>query len=102
MEKVSLFGAGFIGGKYAETYPDEVDIVPRNKILATNNNILYLISTIHNYLPKEGRVYEDIETNLVCFVRILDNNANENTVFNLVSTWFVYGETPQAPKERGC
>lgn len=98
--KVSIFGAGFVLGKYAEMYPSEVEIVPRHSTWATKEDgrdILYGISTIHNYHPKEGNPYIDIETNLLHFMKVLDQNVDPNTVFNLVSSWFVYGTNPKVP-----
>lgn len=98
--KTNIFGAGFILGKYAETYPEEVEIIPRNTIVApAPGNILYGISTVHNYHPTEGNPYIDIETNLLHFIKVLDNNINSEIVFNLISTWFVYGETEVPAKE---
>lgn len=102
MKKTSIFGCGFIGGKYAEAYPKEVNIIPRDEIASLDNNILYLISTIHNYLPKEGKIFEDIETNLIHFMKVLGRNANEKAIFNLVSTWFVYGTGKIPAKEDYC
>lgn len=99
MEKVSIFGKGFVLGKYADTYLDEVEIVPRDEITAPTKNILYGISTVHNYHPKEGRPFLDIETNLIHFMKVLDENINEEVVFNLISTWFVYGNTELPAKE---
>lgn len=90
MEKISLFGHGFVGGKFAEMYPDEVEIVPRDDIHASCKNILYGISTVHNYHPKDGDPFIDIETNLLHFMKVLDANINEDVVFSLISTWFVY------------
>ena len=93
LNKTSLFGVGFVLGEYAKTYPDEVVCIPRNDIIAPTNNILYGISTIHNYHPKDGDPHIDIQTNLVHFMNVLDANINEESVFNLISTWFVYGKT---------
>ncbi len=98
-EKISLFGAGFIGGKFAETYPDEVEVMPRDAEFTTNPHILYGISTIHNYHPKDGNPFIDIETNLLKFVRVLDKSITDGSVFNLISTWFVYGEVPLPAQE---
>ena len=94
----NIFGAGFVLGKYAEMFP--ANVVPRNEIIApVADQILYGISTIHNYHPKEGNPFIDIETNLLHFMRVLDANINQDTVFNLVSSWFVYGSNPQIPSK---
>ena len=97
MKKTSIFGAGFVLGEYAKTYPNEVEIVARDEIIAPTDDILYGISTVHNYHPKDGNPFIDIETNLLHFMKVLDANINEGVVFNLVSTWFVYGKTSEIP-----
>ena len=54
MSNVSIFGAGFIGGWFASTYPEEF-IVPRDHaVTSEDGDILYMRSTVHNYHPKEG------------------------------------------------
>lgn len=103
METVSLFGKGFIGTRYVEAYPDTLRMSRDTRVSATNN-ILYMISTVHNYHPKDGEPYKDIETNLLHFMRVLHTNhkideGDEGIVFNLVSTWFVYGNTELPAKE---
>lgn len=102
MNKVSLFGAGFIGGKFAETYPQDVDIVSRESTYPTCPDVLYMISTVNNYHAKEGRPLLDIQTNLITFMETLDGLRlvwGTNATFNLVSTWFVYGKTKVPAKE---
>jgi nucleoside-diphosphate-sugar epimerase len=97
MTLVSLFGAGFIGNAYKAAYPEEVHIVPREGVHSLGRDILYMISTVHNYHPKLGEPYLDAETNIMHFLKVLNMNKNKDIVFNLVSTWFVYGNTPDAP-----
>jgi len=99
MGKISLFGAGFIGGKFAETYPEETVVVDRGCKFAPTNNILYMRSTIHNYHPKDLDFFTDIDTNLFHFMEVVEANHGKPFVFNLVSSWFVYGETPLPAKE---
>lgn len=102
MDNVSLFGVGFIGGKYAETYPHQTCEMQRDDWCGCTRNVLYFISTVHNYHAKEGDPFIDIDTNLFHFMKVLYQNhlvfGNE-LVFNLVSTWFVYGETELPAKE---
>lgn len=97
--KISIFGAGFVGGWFASTYPDQVQIVPRDDIVSGDGDILYMRSTVHNYHPKEGEPLLDIETNLLHFMKVLDANASPDRVFNLVSTWFVYSNKELPAKE---
>ena len=93
MNTPSLFGRGFIGNWYMETYP-AVE-VHRQDIYSPTPEILYMRSTVHNYHPKDGDPFEDIRTNLVHFMEVLEENRklHKEMVFNLVSTWFVYGQT---------
>lgn len=100
MDKTSVFGAGgFILGEFCKTYPNEVEIIPRDGVFAPTKDILYGISTIHNYHPKDGNPFIDIETNLLHFMKVLKSNVSEEIVFNLISTWFVYGNTELPVKE---
>lgn len=102
MEKVNLFGAGFVGGWYAKLYPEETDVVGRGFVLGQNPDSLYMISTVHNYNPTNGDSFVDIETNLTHFMEHLVAHKihwNGEGVFNLVSTWFVYGNTTLPARE---
>lgn len=99
MNKISIFGAGFVLGKYADMYPIETEIVPRDEIYSYGGDILYGISTVHNYHPKDGNPYIDINTNLMHFMKVLEANINPEVTFNLISTWFVYGDAIFPAKE---
>jgi len=93
--ETSLFGKGFVGGEYVSWYPETL-VVERNELLSPTPNILYMISTTTNYNPKDGDILVDVETNLIHFLKVLEANFEkhgEKLVFNLVSTWFVYGHT---------
>lgn len=101
METVSLFGAGFIGSNYAERHP-ELFVSERDSNYPETPNILYMISTVHNYHPKDGDFFEDINTNLIKFMDVLSwayLKWGGRLVFNLVSTWFVYGANEIPAKE---
>lgn len=100
--RVAVFGVGFVGGKYIEAHPTELVAIDRDEVISMFPNILYLRSTIHNYHPKDGNPYIDVETNLLHFLKVLDENRKlhgVNLTFNLVSTWFVYGKTNYPAKE---
>ena len=96
--KTSIFGAtGFIGDAYCNMYSDDVIPIDRNSLNAKSNNILYFISTIHNY-NVFSNPYLDIETNLTHLLRVLENlDKNKDLTFNFISSWFVYGETKKLP-----
>lgn len=87
---VNLYGNGFIGNHYSKLYPCIVN--DRNDLTPKHSNILYFISTTDNY-NVHTNPYIDIETNLTTLIRVLENCKNQkNTVFNFISSWFVYGD----------
>lgn len=98
MEKISVFGSsGFIGSQFCKIYSDDVIKINRNDYVSTTNNILYLISTVDNY-NVHSNLHVDIDTNLKVLMNVLENvPKNSNTVFNFVSSWFVYGQNNEIP-----
>ena len=98
LEKVSLYGGtGFIGGTYNKMFNEKSLLIPRSQKKPITNNILYFISTIHNYNIFENP-HLDIETNLSLLISVLEKcRDKENIVFNFVSSWFVYGKTEDLP-----
>lgn len=95
---ISVFGStGFIGSRYCQLNKDNVEEIPRDSIQHNSNNILYLISTVDNYNVFD-KPFLDIETNLIHLVKVLEScKNNKDTVFNFVSSWFVYGKTNDLP-----
>ena len=92
-------GTGFIGSAYCNIFPEEVIPIPRAQKAPETNNILYFISTTHNYNVFEDP-YLDINTNLNLLVSVLEeckDKYKEDVVFNFVSSWFVYGKTEDLP-----
>lgn len=89
---ISVYGSsGFIGSRFCSMYPDSIRI-PREKNAPESDNILYFISTIHNY-NIFTEPHKDIDTNLNKLISVLEEcrAKNKDTVFNFVSSWFVYG-----------
>jgi nucleoside-diphosphate-sugar epimerase len=89
---VSVYGStGFIGSRYCEMFPYAIG-VPREQNEPMSNDVLYFISTTHNYNIFTDP-HKDIDTNLSKMIDVLEacRNKNPNTVFNFVSSWFVYG-----------
>lgn len=91
--KISVFGSsGFIGSNFVKMFSDETICVNRESNKSVTNNILYLISTTHNY-----HIFDDpkldINTNLCKFIDVLESFRinNPDGIFNFVSSWFVYG-----------
>ena len=96
-KRVSVFGGtGFIGGNFCNMYKNETITVDRNIRKPFTNQVLYLISTIHNYNVFDNP-YVDIETNLRILIETLEQCKDQDVVFNFVSSWFVYGQTDQLP-----
>lgn len=99
MESVNVFGGtGYVGGHYVNTFNNCV-LNDRNDYIPKTNNILYFISTIDNYNVFTDP-HLDINTNLTVLVNVLSNiKDREHTVFNFISSWFVYGNTESPAKE---
>lgn len=102
MEPVNIFGGtGFIGSRYVKTYPRCV-VNERNDYVPKSNNILYFISTVDNYNVFND-VHVDIHTNLTVLMNVLSNiQDKQNTIFNFISSWFVYGDTDLPAREDSC
>lgn len=94
--KLSIFGAtGFIGKNFCKQFPEHIQI-PRDTKSPKSNNILYFISTAHNY-----NIYDDltldVETNINLLCEILKNCKQKDLVFNYISTMHVYGIQKEFP-----
>lgn len=95
MSNVTVYGGtGFVGSTYLRHHGGVLQ--SRDRALPTGNgDIMYFISTTHNYHVKDGDVHKDIDTNLTHLVEVLDLwrkfKFNEYSVFNFISSWFVYG-----------
>jgi nucleoside-diphosphate-sugar epimerase len=98
--ELTLYGAsGFIGTKYVETFSnrDSIWLTPRSSRCPDPNKItdmLYLISTTHNYNVFTDPTL-DVRTNLVVLTETLAawKQLNPTGTFNFISSWFVYGDT---------
>jgi nucleoside-diphosphate-sugar epimerase len=90
--KLSVYGAkGFIGSAFCGAY-DCIEIQRDQRTPATNE-VLYLISTTHNYNVLEDS-FIDINTNLNVLMETLDECRKKDIkTFNFISSWFVYGDT---------
>lgn len=101
---VNIFGGkGQIGSYFATrsakpvVLNDKYDLVPR---LAGVSDVLYMISTVDNYNVFTNP-HLDVDTNLTTLIRVLENFRldNRQSIFNFVSSWFVYGDTDLPAKE---
>lgn len=86
--RLSIMGVGFVGQRYCDLYPTEVSPELRSTITPTQDDVLWLRSTVDNYAPTRGDLKTDIATNLTHTMEVLPNVRG---VFNAVSSWFVYG-----------
>jgi|TARA_Y100000296_G_C5175476_1_gene259798 nucleoside-diphosphate-sugar epimerase len=101
---ISVFGSsGFIGTRFCQLYSNDVYKIDRNDYVPKSSDVLYLISTIHNYNVFDNP-HLDINTNLNVLINVLENCKNKDIVFNFISSWFVYGkaDTLPATEESHC
>jgi len=93
IEMISVYGGtGFVGSNYLKMFYPSVQI-PRDRNEPKSNNILYFISTNHNYHIFD-ETHRDIDTNLNKLIDVLDacrNIYSSDFTFNFISSWFVYG-----------
>ncbi len=91
--RVSVYGGtGFVGGTYMKLYGDDAVLIPRDQNTPMSNDILYFISTSHNYhIFTEPQ--KDINTNLNKLIDVLEEcrKTRPDATFNFISSWFVYG-----------
>lgn len=91
-DNISVYGStGFVGSCFCSMYPDSYRI-PKEQNESETNNILYFISTVHNY-NIFTEPHKDIDTNLNKLIDVLEacRAKRNDIVFNFVSSWFVYG-----------
>lgn len=102
MDKIDLFGGtGFIGSHFEKLYGDNIYVHPRDYVKPMTNNVLYMISTTDNYNVFTD-LFIDVETNLIHLLKVLESYKNnevlrKNSIFNFVSSWFVYGKIDDLP-----
>lgn len=101
--QLSIYGgSGFIGGRFIELSKHQCLPIDRESRLPKSNNLVYFISTVHNYHVFQD-LKKDINTNLIVLMEVLDAAKNQkNIVVNFISSWFVYGETDLPARETMC
>ena len=90
---ISVYGSsGFLGSRFCEMYPNTTIQIPREQNFPNSSDVLYFISTVHNY-NIFTEPHKDIDTNLNKLISVLEEcrKINNNTTFNFISSWFVYG-----------
>lgn len=100
---VNIFGKGFIGSRFCEmsTLPCISNDRDDYRIKDNSSQILYFISTIHNYHVFDNP-YLDIDTNLTTLIKVLESCKNKDVTFNFISSWFVYGDVELPATESSC
>ena len=96
---ISVYGStGFVGSCFAKMHPDSTVRIPRDQNTPASDDVLYLISTTHNYHVFDDP-HKDVDTNLTKLIDVLEacRIHNASTVFNFVSSWFVYGKKEHFP-----
>lgn len=97
--ELSVFGGtGFVGSKFVSMTNKKIHLISRESREPVSDNVLYMISTTDNYNVFEN-VHLDIDVNLTILVDVLKNLKPNQSVFNFVSSWFVYGDTELPAKE---
>lgn len=91
---ISLYGPGFIGGRFTKMYPELVQVQEKFDRYPRHKEILYFISTTHNYHVHDD-ITRDVDTNLKVLCEVLDYCRSQDIVFNFISSWFVYGKRRQ-------
>ena len=91
---ISLYGCGFVGKEFNRLY--DVHVIPREERKPKSKDILYMISTTHNYHVHD-RITLDVDTNLKVLCEVLEHCRDEDVTFNFVSSWFVYGAGGNLP-----
>ena len=92
MKKINLLGRGYIGTEFYRQNACDVVVNSKFDYVPSTSNILYTISTTHNY-----HVYNnpnlDIDTNLTTLVTFLENVRKhyDDAEITFLSSWFVYG-----------
>lgn len=96
---ISVFGGtGFIGSEFCRKFKDESIIIERSLFEPRSEQVLYLISTVHNYnVLTDSKI--DINTNLIHLMDVLNECKDRNIEFTFISSWFVYGNTNLPARE---
>jgi nucleoside-diphosphate-sugar epimerase len=95
--KISVYGStGFIGSRFVELYKEESIKLLRYQRNPETPNILYFISTTHNYHVHTD-ITLDVKTNLEVLCTVLKYCKSRDIVFNFISSWFVYGKSIDLP-----
>lgn len=88
-------GSGFVGSNFLRMY-DGCTQMQREEREPKSKDILYFISTTHNYNVFDD-ITLDVDTNLRVLCEVLEHCKDKDITFNFISSWFVYGKTQYMP-----
>lgn len=97
---LSIYGGktGWIGSRFVEMYESECLIQNRGEFKPRSKDILYFVSTTHNYnIYDDGHFCDDVDLNLKYLCQVLENCKSKDITFNFISSWFVYGKCLDLP-----
>jgi len=98
-DEISVFGGtGFVGSRFCSLSTRKCLKIAREERTPATKEILYFISTNHNYHVFEN-LKIDIETNLLTLMEVLDQMKSNGGIINFISSCFVYGNTKLPAKE---
>jgi len=98
-DKISVYGStGFIGSNFVRMHDDRCVPIHRDSRSTETDNILYFISTTHNYHVFHD-LQRDIDTNLTVLSEVLEECRDLDVTINFISSWFVYGDTELPARE---
>lgn len=101
MDKICVYGGkGFVGGKFCNTFLESVVIKERLDFEPETPRILDFISTVDNYNLQRDLPFEDVESNLLTLLVILEKaraKYGNHFELNFISSWFVYGKITDFP-----
>lgn len=103
-KKYAVHGAyGFVGSEICKNenfIPNEDDPYDKDHYSSKHPDIVYCISTVHNYNVLNGHPYLDVDTNITRLIKTLETNRSKygkDFSITFVSSWFVYGQTSELP-----
>ena len=98
---LSVYGAtGYIGRTFCNMFPEKSRPIDGGQRTPMDRDILYFISTTHNYNVFKD-ITLDVKSNLLVLTEVLDRvvevrdrrfDNHEDITFNFISSWFVYGD----------
>ncbi len=102
-KELSIFGGtGFIGSRFYELSKHKCLVVSREDRRPKSNDIVYFISTTHNYHVFDD-LKKDVHTNLLILMEVLGAIKERSDItINFISSWFVYGEGALPANEDNC